>query len=108
MLKSKYLKNIYSSYHHNLVGIFKSIKFNENFAKHFANKEEIEKKLRASLKIDELEVIDTSGNCGTNFSIKIKSPDFKGKTMIQQHRRVNEILTEDMKDIHALQLKTSF
>jgi stress-induced morphogen len=74
--------------------------------KYFASKSEIEQKLTQKLKIDQLEVVDTSGNCGSSFMIKIKSPDFNGKTVIAQHRMVNEILKDDLKDIHALQLKT--
>ncbi len=72
----------------------------------FASKAELEKKLNANIKIDSLEVADLSGDCGTSFSIKIKSPDFNGKNMIAQHRIVNTILKEELKDIHALQLKT--
>lgn len=72
----------------------------------FADKKVLEQKLTEKLKIDGLEVIDTSGNCGAAFIIKIKSPDFNGKTMIAQHRMVNEILKEDLKEIHSLQLKT--
>lgn len=76
------------------------------YRRFFASKTEIEQKLNKSLKIQKLEVIDISGNCGTSFQIKIKSPDFMGKTPIMQHRIVNEILKDDLKDIHALQLKT--
>ena len=39
----------------------------------FASKAELEEKLNQKLKIDKLEVIDMSGNCGTSFQIKIKS-----------------------------------
>lgn len=85
---------------------YKNKFLNQFFNRSFASKIEIEKKIRDKIKIENLEVIDTSGNCGTSFSIKIKSPDFKGKTVIAQHRMVNDILKEDLKDIHALQLKT--
>ena len=79
---------------------------NSLYLKTFASKSELEQKLTQKLKIDQLEVVDTSGNCGSSFMIKIKSPDFKGKSVIAQHRMVNEILKDDLKDIHALQLKT--
>jgi stress-induced morphogen len=79
---------------------------NNLILKTYASKSEIEQKLTQKLKIDQLEVVDTSGNCGSSFMIKIKSPDFQGKSVIAQHRMVNEILKDDLKDIHALQLKT--
>jgi stress-induced morphogen len=80
--------------------------FQPSFIKYtFVEKYTIEDKLRKHLKIENLEVVDTSGNCGTSFMIKIKSPDLKGKTIINQHRTINEILKDEMKDMHALQLK---
>ena len=82
-----------------------SILHNVNF-KQFASKLDLEQKLNQKLKIDSLEVTDLSGNCGSSFLIKIKSPEFNGKTTIAQHRIVNEILKEELKEIHALQLKT--
>jgi stress-induced morphogen len=82
------------------------VTFNKFSFKHFASKVEIEEKLNKSLKIENLEVIDLSGSCGTSFMIKIKSPDFKGKTLISQQRLIYDILKEELKDIHALQLKT--
>ena len=66
----------------------------------------LENKLRNKIKCDKLEIEDISGNCGTSFSIKLTSPDFKGKSMIMQHRMVNDALKDEMKDIHALQIKS--
>ena len=71
----------------------------------FVERYVIEDKLNKHLKIENLEVVDISGNCGTSFRITIKSPDLKGKTPINQHRTVNDILKEELKEIHALQLK---
>ena len=90
------------------MNVFKShLKFINKFQfKTFASKADLEQKIKQKIKVDSLEVVDLSGNCGSSFLIKIKSPDFKGKTMIAQHRMVNEILKDDLKEIHALQLKT--
>jgi stress-induced morphogen len=74
--------------------------------KFFVTKNELEDKLKAKLKISELAVVDTSGGCGSSFQVKIKSSDFNGKSVIAQHRLVNDILKEELKEIHALQLKT--
>ena len=40
------------------------------------------------------------------FHIDIVSDRFKGKSVVQQHRLINEILAEDIKKWHGLQLKT--
>ncbi len=69
-------------------------------------KAEIEGKLMKGLKISKLDVVDTSGGCGASFSVKIKSPDFNGMNIIAMHRKVNEVLKDEIKEIHALQLKT--
>ncbi|KAI9294890.1 bola-like protein [Neoconidiobolus thromboides FSU 785] len=54
-----------------------------------------------------IEVKDISGGCGSMYSIQLESDSFKGKSLVQQHRLVNEVLKEDIKDMHGLQLKTS-
>ena len=80
-------------------------------------KERIENKLNQNIKIDDLEVINESylhaghmegGGDETHFRIKIKSDDFKGKSLVEAHRMINEILKEDIKKeggIHALSIK---
>ena len=72
----------------------------------FVEKTILENKIKSKINCENLEVVDISGNCGTSFCVKIKSPDFKGKTMIMQHRMVNEALKDEIKDIHALQIKS--
>uniref|UniRef100_A0A8C4QUQ0 BolA family member 2B n=1 Tax=Eptatretus burgeri TaxID=7764 RepID=A0A8C4QUQ0_EPTBU len=53
------------------------------------------------------EVEDVSqGMCGTSFRVIIVSPHFEGKPRLQQHRLVNSCLEEELKIIHAFQLKT--
>lgn len=78
-------------------------KINKNY---FVERAIIENKIKTKINCEDLEVADISGNCGTSFSIKIKSPDFKGKTMIMQHRMINEVLKDELKEIHALQIKS--
>ena len=73
---------------------------------YFVTKQDVEDKLKKSIKFSKLDVIDTSGGCGTSFQIKIKSEEFNGKNLIAQHRIINDILKEELKDIHSLQLKT--
>jgi BolA-like protein 3 len=40
------------------------------------------------------------------FRIHIESPLFLGKSLVQQHRYVNEALKDDIKQMHGLQLIT--
>lgn len=51
-----------------------------------------------------LQVQDVSGGCGSFFAIEISSPEFKGKSVVKQHKLVNECLKDEIKDIHGLQV----
>lgn len=62
--------------------------------------------LNENLDPDQLTVTDVSGGCGSMFAINIISPKFKGITMVKQHRAVNELLAEEIKKWHGLQLVT--
>ncbi|CCG25297.1 hypothetical protein CORT_0H01850 [Candida orthopsilosis Co 90-125] len=53
-----------------------------------------------------LQVQDVSGGCGSMFAILVESSKFKGLPMIKQHRLVNDILKDEIKKWHGLQLKT--
>ena len=47
------------------------------------------------------------GTGESHFRILIVSPSFEGKSRIERHRAVNEILSDELKGrIHALALKT--
>lgn len=39
-----------------------------------------------------VEVQDTSGGCGTFYSIRVVADEFKGKSVIEQHKMINSIL----------------
>lgn len=41
------------------------------------------------------------------YKIAIESPLFLNQTKVQQHRMVNEVLKEELKTIHGMNLKTS-
>ncbi|KXL46825.1 hypothetical protein M433DRAFT_65154 [Acidomyces richmondensis BFW] len=53
-----------------------------------------------------LDVQDISGGCGSMYAIDVVSERFKGLPVIKQHRLVNKILGDQMKDWHGVQLKT--
>ena len=75
----------------------------------------IAQKLTIALMPKEIDVTDVShkhaGHAGwregggTHFEITIKAAVFAGKSRLQRHRMVNEILADDLaKSIHALEL----
>lgn len=54
----------------------------------------------------DLLVKDVSGGCGSMFAILIESEQFKGISMIKQHRLVNQVLKDEIAKWHGIQLKT--
>lgn len=48
----------------------------------------------------------SSGGCGSFYAISVEHESFKGLTMIKQHRLVNDLLKDDIKDMHGLQVST--
>ncbi|KAL1643867.1 hypothetical protein SLS58_004540 [Diplodia intermedia] len=63
-------------------------------------------KIKDSLDPVRLEVQDISGGCGSMYALDIHSPKFKGLTVIKQHKLVNEILKDEIKSWHGVQLRT--
>ena len=55
---------------------------------------------------DYIQVQDVSGGCGTMYAIAITAKKFRGLPVIKQHRLVNEVLSEQIKSWHGIQLKT--
>jgi stress-induced morphogen len=55
----------------------------------------------------ELEVEDRTGT-GDHFQVTVVSPDFDGLSLLDQHRRVNDVLAAPLGDgsIHELRIKT--
>lgn len=54
----------------------------------------------------QISVNDVSGGCGAMYEIYIENPDFKGLSVVKQHRSVYDALKEQIKYIHALNLVT--
>lgn len=55
----------------------------------------------------ELDVVDRTGG-GDHFQVLVASPSFDGLALIDQHRRVNDVLAPHLADgsIHELRIKT--
>ena len=56
---------------------------------------------------DELSVEDRTGG-GDHFQVTVASPQFAGRSLLDQHRLVNDALAEPLRDgtIHELRIKT--
>ncbi|KAI5838220.1 bola protein [Morchella snyderi] len=63
-------------------------------------------KLVTELSPSKLEVQDVSGGCGSMYAIEIASRSFKGLPVVKQHRLVQEVLSEEIKGWHGVQLRT--
>lgn len=64
-------------------------------------------KLKKELDTEYIEIIDLSNcGCGMKFDAVLVSPKFENKALLQRQRLVNQILSEEMKHIHAFTMKT--
>lgn len=64
-------------------------------------------KLKKDLEAEHVEIEDLSNcGCGMKFDAVLVSPKFEGKPILQRQRLVNQILTEEMKHIHAFTMRT--
>ncbi|KAK0121921.1 hypothetical protein ONS95_010196 [Cadophora gregata] len=74
---------------------------------HLNDKErQIWEMLMRELQCTSLEVQDISGGCGSMYGIDIVSEKFRGLGMLKQQRLVNQVLGEEIKGWHGVQLKT--
>jgi stress-induced morphogen len=69
--------------------------------------EEIENKLNEVFTTAEISLRDLTGG-GDHWQLDLKTPDFAGKSLVEQHQMVYAALGDWMKkEIHALSLNTS-
>ncbi|XP_070490642.1 bolA-like protein 3 [Chironomus tepperi] len=54
----------------------------------------------------EVRVFDVSGGCGAMFEVNIKSPEFKGMSLVKQHQLVNKVLKEQVTQMHGIRIFT--
>jgi stress-induced morphogen len=65
----------------------------------------ISQKLSKSLSPSSLKVTDVSGGCGSMYSIEISSEKFKDLSLVQQHRLVQDVIKDEIKEMHGIQIK---
>jgi stress-induced morphogen len=46
------------------------------------------------------------GGCGAMYRVNVASKIFQGKSIVQQHKMVNDTLAEEMKKMHGLTITT--
>ena len=63
--------------------------------------------LQKELKPVKLEVQDISGGCGSMYGIEVVSERFRGLSVLKQQRLVNQVLGEEIRGWHGVQLRTS-
>lgn len=68
---------------------------------------ELEATITRALGADFVRAIDISGGCGALFRIEVVSPQFEGKSLLQQHKLVNEAIATEIGAMHGLTLQTS-
>ena len=95
-----------------LVGFGRFFTFRKSFLEMFrrsfsrwVSAADIEGKIKAAAALSPLTALtvsDISGGCGSFFKVEVTSAAFDGKTLINQHRLVHEVLKEEIKQIHGI------
>uniref|UniRef100_M4BYD8 BolA-like protein n=1 Tax=Hyaloperonospora arabidopsidis (strain Emoy2) TaxID=559515 RepID=M4BYD8_HYAAE len=67
---------------------------------------QLEAKIRQEIGAALVEAVELSDGCGSKFSLVVVHEGFEGQSLLERQRRVNDCLKEEMKQIHALQMKT--
>eukprot|EP01098_Paradermamoeba_levis_P005632 TRINITY_DN236_c0_g2_i1.p1 TRINITY_DN236_c0_g2~~TRINITY_DN236_c0_g2_i1.p1 ORF type:complete len:173 (-),score=47.76 TRINITY_DN236_c0_g2_i1:13-483(-) len=79
----------------------------QNHSNSPSKEQQIRSILEQNLSPSILNVEDVSGGCGEFFSIQIESEQFVGKSLVQQHKLVKNLLSNLMKGMHGITLQTS-
>ena len=71
------------------------------------NPKELKDKIEKNLLGSNVEVIDERDD-GMHYKAVVRNPGFKGKSLVEQHRIVLDILKEDFKNgsLHSLSIET--
>jgi len=56
--------------------------------------------------VKHVEVSDVSGGCGAKFELLVVADAFEGVALLDRHRLVNTALQEELRNIHALSMRT--
>ncbi|KAI0696392.1 bola-like protein [Cerioporus squamosus] len=67
---------------------------------------DLEAAIKAAIPVSHLEIEDTSNGCGENYAVFVVSEAFEGKNTLARHRFINEVLKEQIAQMHAFSQKT--
>lgn len=70
------------------------------------NLADLEAAIKTAFPVSHLEIEDESSGCGENYAIVVVSEAFNGKSTLARHRLVNEVLKEQISQMHAFSQKT--
>ncbi|KAF4611418.1 hypothetical protein D9613_003782 [Agrocybe pediades] len=66
----------------------------------------LEKAIKRAIPVTHLEIEDQSSGCGENYAIVLVSEAFQGKTTLARHRMINDLLKDQIAQMHAFSQKT--
>jgi len=67
---------------------------------------DLESAIRAAIPVSHLEIIDQSSGCGENYAVFVVSEAFEGRNTLARHRFINDLLKEQIAQMHAFSQKT--
>lgn len=66
----------------------------------------LDEAIRVALPVSHLDIEDQSKGCGDSYAIVIVSEAFNGKSTLARHRMVNDLLKDQIAQMHAFSQKT--
>ncbi|CAA7262585.1 hypothetical protein NLJ89_g9419 [Agrocybe chaxingu] len=66
----------------------------------------LEKAIKRAIPVTHLEIVDQSSGCGDSYAIVLVSESFQGKSTLARHRMVNDLLKDQIAQMHAFSQKT--
>ncbi|KAF9529041.1 bola protein [Crepidotus variabilis] len=66
----------------------------------------LEKAIKRAFEVTHLHIEDQSSGCGDNYAIILVSEAFEGKSTLARHRMINELLKDQIAQMHAFSQKT--
>ncbi|KAM5538835.1 hypothetical protein V8D89_007557 [Ganoderma adspersum] len=67
---------------------------------------DLETAIRRAMPVLHLEIEDTSNGCGENYEVFVVSSAFEGKNTLARHRFINEVLKDQIAQMHAFSQRT--
>ncbi|KAI0710369.1 bola-like protein [Fomitopsis betulina] len=70
------------------------------------SRDHLEGAIRSAMPIIHLDIIDQSNGCGENYAVFVVSSAFEGKNTLARHRFINDVLKDQIAQMHAFSQKT--